>query len=249
VLDWGVPGDPTDDPLLHHDCETSCTSEEITVDKLTTPGTYSVVARYFDDHHRGSTTVRMEVFRGARNIFNGTTTLTAAGQEWLAFDIIIAPPAAPKIAIVDEVHQTPADLLLGGAAVSVAAPDGSGSFLKITKRQLSGKTGQPVASVEVFYEGQTWIKDGADRILARARVSPAELAAFDGLAADPALFAATPECGRPAGADLPAGELIIQQQWKTVSFRFAASCRLPEVLDKLRAMLDDVERKYLSRAR
>jgi hypothetical protein len=142
-----------------------------------------------------------------------------------------------------------AGCLLSWVAGTAAAQDSAASFVKVIKRELSGKTGQPVASVEVFYEGQTWMKDGADRVLARGRLSAAEVAALDRLVADPALAAATPECGRPAGADLPSAEIIVQQQWKTVSFRFAASCRLPDALAKLRGTLEEVERKYLSRSR
>jgi hypothetical protein len=52
-------------------------------------------------------------------------------------------------------------------AAAVAAQHDSASFVKVAKRELSGQTGQLVTSVAVFfYEGPTWIKDGADRILA-----------------------------------------------------------------------------------
>ncbi|MBI1735770.1 MAG: hypothetical protein HYR51_11410 [Candidatus Rokubacteria bacterium] len=137
-------------------------------------------------------------------------------------------------------------VLLFHPGVIVANGDPA-TFVRVAKREISGKTGDPVKSVEVFHEGQAWLKDGRGTTLASARLSTAEIAAFHRLLADPAVLVATPECGPPLGADLPSAELVVQQPSRTVIVKVERHCRLPAGLDRLRAMLDDVERKYFSR--
>ena len=104
--DWGVIGDASDDPLLYRDCITDCTFEQITVDTLTTPGTYTVQAHYFSDHDLGSATATIEVYRGAQRLFRGSKTLTD-GQEWTFYEIVIAPGAKPQFVEVDRVTSDP----------------------------------------------------------------------------------------------------------------------------------------------
>lgn len=119
--------------------------------------------------------------------------------------------------------------------------------MRVAKREISGKTGGVVKSVEVFQDGVASLKDAADKTLTTARLSRAELAAFHQLLADPAALAGVPECGRPMGADLPSAELVVQQPMRTVIVKVERHCRLPAPLDRLRMLLDEAERKYLSR--
>jgi hypothetical protein len=129
----------------------------------------------------------------------------------------------------------------------VVANGDPASFIRVARREISGKTGDPVKSVEVFHEGQAWLKDGAGRTLASAKLAPAELAAFRQLLADPATLAGYPECGPSPGADLPGAELVVQQPMRTLTVKVERHCRLPAGLDRLRALLEDVERKYFTR--
>ena len=67
--DWGVPGDPTDDPELDIDCITSCTLENIVLSRPVT-GTYSVEVHYYWDHDLGPTTASVRVWvQGVRHDF------------------------------------------------------------------------------------------------------------------------------------------------------------------------------------
>lgn len=59
--DWGVPGDPTDDPELDVDCITTCTLENIVLSRPVT-GTYSVKVHYYSDHGRGPTNPTVRVW-------------------------------------------------------------------------------------------------------------------------------------------------------------------------------------------
>ena len=114
-------------------------------------------------------------------------------------------------------------------------------------RDISGKTGRVVKTVEVLPDGVALLKDGADKTLATGRLAPADVAAFHQLLADPAALGGTPECGTPMGADLPSADLVVEQPMRTVVVKVERHCRLPAPLDRLRVLLENVERKYLSR--
>ncbi len=132
--------------------------------------------------------------------------------------------------------------------LAVADDDSTAAFVRITKHEISGKTGHPMESIEVFHEGQVWLKDGTGATLATARLSATDLTAFHRLLADPHVGAASPVCAQPLGADLPEAEFILQYEWKTITLRLANHCRLPPPLAQLRNMLDEVKMKYLSGA-
>jgi len=77
--DWGVPGDPTDDPELDIDCITSCTLENIVLSRPVT-GTYSVKVHYYSDHDLGPTTASVRVWvQGVRHDF---AAYLVDGQVW-----------------------------------------------------------------------------------------------------------------------------------------------------------------------
>ena len=136
-----------------------------------------------------------------------------------------------------------------GLLVHAGGAAGNGdpaTFIRVAKREISGKTGKPIRSVEVFHEGQTWVKDAAGTTVRSARLSPDEIAAFHQLLSDPTVLAATPECGRPLGADLSSAELVVQQAMRTVTVKVERHCRLPAGLDRLRALLDEVDRRYFA---
>jgi len=68
--DWGVPGDPTDDPKLDLDCINYCTLENIVLNRPVT-GTYTVKVHYYSDHDLGPTTARVRVWvQGVRHDFS-----------------------------------------------------------------------------------------------------------------------------------------------------------------------------------
>jgi hypothetical protein len=119
--------------------------------------------------------------------------------------------------------------------------------VRVAKRDISGKSGRVVKSVEIFQDGTASLKDATDKTVTTARVSAADLTAIQQLLADPAAVAGLPECGRAMGADLPSAELVVQQPMRTVIVKVERHCRLPAPLDRLRILLDEVEGKYLSR--
>ena len=89
--DFGVIGDASDNPTLDRDCITTCTEENITLDTVTTPGTYKVIAHYYRDHGLGPTSVTVEVKRFGRVVRTATMTLSNAsdapdsGDVWTVF--------------------------------------------------------------------------------------------------------------------------------------------------------------------
>jgi Zn-dependent metalloprotease len=93
---WGDAGSADDDPLLYRDCIADCASEQITVDKLTTPGTYRVLVHYYRHRGFGNTTANLEVFRGRRKLFEGSRALSnsndnpSGGELWFAYNIVVA---------------------------------------------------------------------------------------------------------------------------------------------------------------
>ena len=104
---WGDLNSHDDDPLLYQDCIHTCTTEKITVSGLQR-GTFRVIAHYYSDHGKGSTTVRIDVLRGTKRLFLGTHRLTATGQDWFAFNIVSKAAAiAPEIVEVDQVGRSP----------------------------------------------------------------------------------------------------------------------------------------------
>lgn len=140
-----------------------------------------------------------------------------------------------------------ATLLLHAQPLPLSANGDPPSFVRVSKREISGKTGRVVKSVDVFQDGVASLKDGADKTLATARLPRAEVATFHQLLADPTVLTGVPECGPPMGADLPSAELIVQQSMRTVTVKVERHCRLPAPLGRLMTLLDDVERKHLSR--
>jgi len=87
--DWGVSGDYTDNPSLDRDCITSCTEENITVDRVTAPGTYRVWVHYYSDHDRGPTIAMIELFRYGQLIGAASQYLGDTGDRWNVFDFTI----------------------------------------------------------------------------------------------------------------------------------------------------------------
>lgn len=107
--DWGVPGDTTDNPSLDRDCITSCTEENITLDKITESGTYKVLAHYFRDHDKGASTARVEIFQNGISIFDQSRTLTNSGDEpdtgqiWTVLSVTIPDSGAISSKAIDEI--------------------------------------------------------------------------------------------------------------------------------------------------
>lgn len=83
--DWGVPGDPSDDPSLDRDCITSCTEENTTIDKVITPGEYSIWVHYYSDHDMGGTTATVEIYKYGRLISTSSSYLAETGDRWDVF--------------------------------------------------------------------------------------------------------------------------------------------------------------------
>jgi len=96
--DWGVLGDATDNPSLDRDCISSCTEENITIDKVTAPGTYRVVVHYWSDHGNGGTTATVEVFHNGNPIGTWSQYLAETDDVWEVFSFTVS--ASGKIEAV-----------------------------------------------------------------------------------------------------------------------------------------------------
>ncbi len=88
--DWGVAGDPSDNPTLDRDCITSCTEENITVDKLTAPGTYRVAVHYYYDHDRGGTTATVEILQYGYRVAAIQRYLGRTGAYSTVFNVTVS---------------------------------------------------------------------------------------------------------------------------------------------------------------
>ena len=105
--DWGVIGNPNDDPQLYVDCVTTCTFEQITAPSLPDVGTYRVLAHYYNDHAQGGTTATIEVYRRASRVFVGSMAMSD-NDVWFAYDIVVsAPKAEPQLVEVNQLVRSP----------------------------------------------------------------------------------------------------------------------------------------------
>lgn len=95
--DWGVQGDSSDDPSLDRDCITSCTEENITLDKVIDPGTYRVWVHYYSDHDKGPTTALVEVYRYGQLIGSAVQGLAETGDRWDVFSFSIGGAGVASI--------------------------------------------------------------------------------------------------------------------------------------------------------
>lgn len=103
--DWGIPGDHSDDPALDRDCITTCTEENISISKVTTPGPYKVLAHYYSAHGLGPTTATVEVFQNGTTIFHDSRVLNNPGTPdqgdlWTVLRIVVS--AHGEIEVFDE---------------------------------------------------------------------------------------------------------------------------------------------------
>ncbi len=93
--DFGIPGDPSDNPTLDRDCITSCVEENITLDKITEAGTYKVLVHYYNDHNLGDTTATIVILRFGRVVRTASQSLSNPDQDpdsgslWTAFEFMI----------------------------------------------------------------------------------------------------------------------------------------------------------------
>jgi hypothetical protein len=91
--DWGVQGDPGDNPLLDVDCITDCTVENITLSRPET-GVFTIKVHYYSDHGLGATSATVKVWvRGALTTY-GPFFLGGTGTVWDVATITWPPVAA-----------------------------------------------------------------------------------------------------------------------------------------------------------
>lgn len=94
--DWGVKGDSSDNPYLDRDATTKGTEENITLDKVTDPGTYKVLVHYYNDHYKGPTTAIVEIYLYGKRVAWSYRTLTnpnhgpSSGSIWVPFTFAIS---------------------------------------------------------------------------------------------------------------------------------------------------------------
>lgn len=116
--DWGVVGDTTDNPSLDRDCITSCTEENITVDKVVDPGTYQVWVHYFSDHGKGATTATIEIYKYGRLLSTSSQGLSETGDRWNVFDFSIGATLG-----MDVIAEHPGAIIHGVTSPAPKAPE------------------------------------------------------------------------------------------------------------------------------
>ena len=116
--DWGVAGDLTDDPSLDRDCITSCAEENLTVDKVTTPGNYRVWVHYFSDHDMGATTATIQIFQYGQLISTASHVLSETGDSWNVFDFSIGASANSDIIV-----ECPREIIRGVTGLPPKQPE------------------------------------------------------------------------------------------------------------------------------
>lgn len=99
LADWGVQGDPSDDPMMGTDDTDGAGPERITHTRVTTPGLYPVGVRYFSSRGYGTSVATLKVFIGGRLTDTYTSRPMAQGEFWWPLSImqpggIISPTAA-----------------------------------------------------------------------------------------------------------------------------------------------------------
>lgn len=106
--DWGVPGDSSDDPSLDRDCIDSCTEENLTLEKVTTPGTYKVWVHYYSDHSQGPSLAFIEVFKNGRSLGYTSRLLNETGDSWDVFSFSIS-----SLGLEEGIVETPDEVTPG----------------------------------------------------------------------------------------------------------------------------------------
>ncbi|MFA7157785.1 MAG: hypothetical protein WC299_00670 [Kiritimatiellia bacterium] len=98
--DWGVAGDPSDDPSLDRDCISSCVEENLTIDKAITPGDYRFWVHYYSDHGQGGTTATVQIYKYGQLIGSSSQYLAETGDSWTVFDFSVG--GHPGLEVVAE---------------------------------------------------------------------------------------------------------------------------------------------------
>ncbi len=101
--DWGVADDPSDNPSLDRECNGGCTEENITVDKITEPGTYKILVHYYYDSGQGPTTATVEIFQNGNALGTWVQTLAETDALWEVLSFTIAPSG--KVVAVSPSNQ------------------------------------------------------------------------------------------------------------------------------------------------
>lgn len=98
--DWGVVGDTHDNPQLDVDCVTSCTIENIILERAAN-GVYTIKVHYYSDHGRGPSSPRVRVWVGNRQLDFGPQQMTN-DQVW---DVATIDWPAGRVLITDRVRD------------------------------------------------------------------------------------------------------------------------------------------------
>ena len=133
---------------------------------------------------------------------------------------------------------------LGSISTKTLADVTSASvFTFAAKRDISGKTGDPVKSVEVLADGRIFLRDGTGAVSASAQLGTVELIEFKNLLSNPRLLATPPDCFE-RGSDLPETEFAVDYAERSMSMRISVECPPSPELEKLDSLFDRAERTH-----
>ncbi len=79
--DWGVQGDPTDDPYLDYDDVDGYGPENLNFAKVAS-GTYKLIVYYYSDHGQGSTKVTVKVWLNGSLAYTSSPKTLSHHQRW-----------------------------------------------------------------------------------------------------------------------------------------------------------------------
>lgn len=103
--DWGVVGDPDDNPALDVDCISACTIENIVLEEAF-DGTYTIKVHYYSDHGQGPGSPRVRVWVAGQQLNFGPQQMTN-GQVW---DVATIDWPSGSLTVIDQVrHRLPGE--------------------------------------------------------------------------------------------------------------------------------------------
>ena len=101
--DWGVVGDPTDDPRLDVDDEDGAGPENVNLDEVENGRTYSVAVHYDDDHGFGESFATVRIWLFGELVYEARDQLLPALGSWWEVASVAWPSST--VTPVDLVHD------------------------------------------------------------------------------------------------------------------------------------------------
>lgn len=96
--DWGLAGDPVDDPLLPEDIDGGFGPEILGL-RAPAPGTYRVWSHYYCDDGFGGTNATVKLYYDGALLAEATSNLLATGKLWDVATLTVASDGTPALVV------------------------------------------------------------------------------------------------------------------------------------------------------